>query len=129
MIQNADNEERPKCRSECKHVERPCPYVGCKYHLLSSMFKRRRRRLRPPEIQTELRLRVDPLFISDDDVIQLLPEMRETCVLDIADRGGITYERIGQILGVSKQRIQQIETSALDKLAPFLWDFSEEAFA
>jgi hypothetical protein len=39
-----------------------------------------------------------------------------TCVLDIADQGGITLEELGQMMGLTRERIRQIEEGALGKL-------------
>jgi DNA-directed RNA polymerase sigma subunit (sigma70/sigma32) len=43
--------------------------------------------------------------------------MKETCVLDIADNGGLTLEEIGELVGVTRERIRQIEELALKKAA------------
>lgn len=32
-----------------------------------------------------------------------------SCVLDVADRGGATLEEVADIIGVSRERIRQIE--------------------
>lgn len=43
-------------------------------------------------------------------------DMPETCALDVADRGGVTLEDVGRILGLTRERIRQIEVGALVKL-------------
>ena len=43
-------------------------------------------------------------------------ELPETCALDIADRGGITLEEVGEIMGLTRERIRQLETVNLAKL-------------
>jgi hypothetical protein len=39
-----------------------------------------------------------------------------TCSLDIADEGGITLEEVGVLMGVTRERIRQIEATALRKI-------------
>ena len=43
-------------------------------------------------------------------------ELDETCVLDVADRGGVTLEEVGAILNLTRERIRQIEFKGLAKL-------------
>jgi DNA-directed RNA polymerase sigma subunit (sigma70/sigma32) len=43
-------------------------------------------------------------------------EMTDTCALDIADRGGITLEEVGQIMNLTRERVRQLETQGLAKL-------------
>ena len=40
----------------------------------------------------------------------------ETCSLDVADRGGITLEEVGEILNLTRERIRQVEVRGLSKL-------------
>jgi DNA-directed RNA polymerase sigma subunit (sigma70/sigma32) len=40
----------------------------------------------------------------------------ESCALDIADRGGITLEEVGEIMNLTRERIRQLETRGLAKL-------------
>lgn len=89
--------ERPVARVECKDGERPCPYVACKHHLY---------------------LDVNPRTgsIKFNFPGCELGEMKETCALDIADRGAITLEEIGDIMNLTRERVRQLEQSALQKL-------------
>ena len=43
-------------------------------------------------------------------------EMTDTCALDIADRGGITLEEVGEIMNLTRERVRQLETQGLTKL-------------
>jgi DNA-directed RNA polymerase sigma subunit (sigma70/sigma32) len=43
-------------------------------------------------------------------------ELEETCALDVAERGGITLEEVGEILNLTRERIRQLEVTALDKM-------------
>ena len=45
-----------------------------------------------------------------------IAEMKDTCSLDVADRGGITLEEVGEILNLTRERIRQVEVRGLVKL-------------
>jgi Sigma-70, region 4 len=42
---------------------------------------------------------------------------RPSCALDVADQGGLTLAQIGELLGVSRERIRQIQKQAVENLA------------
>lgn len=44
------------------------------------------------------------------------PDGTERCVLVLSNRGPYTLEEIGQMMGLTRERIRQIEQSALRKL-------------
>ena len=54
----------------------------------------------------------EPALIPDLDIA----EMKDTCSLDVADRGGITLEEVGEILNLTRERIRQVEVRGLLKL-------------
>lgn len=89
--------QRPKTRKECVNRERPCMFVSCKHHLY---------------------LDVNPdtgsikLNFPDKEVW----ELTETCALDVAERGGMTLEEVGEILNLTRERIRQVESAGLKKL-------------
>lgn len=89
--------ERPGARSECKEGPRPCPYVSCKHHLYLDVN----------EETGSIKLNFPDLEVW---------EMRETCSLDVSERGGITLEEVGEILNLTRERIRQVEVSGLLKL-------------
>ena len=92
--------ERPKTRAEClhgPHAERPCPFVSCKHHLYLDVNER----------TGSIKVNFPDAEVWD------LPE---TCALDIADRGGITLEEVGEIMNLTRERIRQLETRGLAKL-------------
>lgn len=88
---------RPSSRAVCRDGPRPCLFVSCRYHLY---------------------LDVDPrsgsvhLNFPDKEVW----ELEETCALDLAERGSVTLDHIGELLGVTRERVRQIEQSALGRL-------------
>lgn len=101
--------DRPKTRADCVDSPRPCPYVSCRYHLYL-------------DVEGKL-LKV---FYPDRD----FDEIPATCALDIADRGGQNLEEIGGYFNLTRERIRQIENTALRKLRFYLKgdSFNEAAF-
>lgn len=92
--------ERPTTRAAClhgPHAERPCPFVSCKHHLYLDVNDR----------TGSIKLNFPDLEVW---------ELPETCALDIADRGGITLEEVGEIMNLTRERIRQLETRGLAKL-------------
>src|SRR5688500_10572646 len=88
---------RPESRGDCAEMDRPCPFVGCKYHLYIDVHPVR-----------------GSIKVNFPDVE--VWEMTETCALDIADRGGITLEDVGQIMNLTRERVRQLETAGLARL-------------
>ena len=88
---------RPRTRADCAEGERPCPYVSCKHHLYLDVN---------PETGS-IKLNFPDLEVW---------EMAETCSLDVADKGGITLEEVGEILNLTRERIRQVEVRGLLKL-------------
>lgn len=89
--------DRPANRTECVNSPRPCLFVSCKHHLYLDVN---------PETGSI------KLNFPDQDVW----ELEETCALDVAERGGITLEEVGEILNLTRERIRQLEVTALDKM-------------
>ncbi len=88
---------RPRNRSECINGPRPCPFVACKHHLYLDV--------NPDTGSIKLNFPDVPVW-----------DMKETCALDIADRGGVTLEEVGEILNLTRERIRQVEVMGLEKL-------------
>lgn len=88
---------RPKSRAECSDMERPCPFVSCKYHLYIDVHP----------VRGSIKINFPDLEVW---------EMTDTCALDIADRGGITLEEVGEIMNLTRERVRQVETQGLSKL-------------
>lgn len=88
-------------RAECLEEERPCPYVSCRWHLFLDVSPRTGAiKLNFPDL-------VDP------DGTPNLELMKDTCVLDVADREGITLDSVAEILNLTRERVRQLEVSAL----------------
>jgi hypothetical protein len=90
-------QERPRTRKECLQKGRPCLFVSCKHHLYLDVN---------PETGSI------KLNFPDREVW----ELRETCALDVAERGGLTLEEVGEILNLTRERIRQVEAAGLKKL-------------
>jgi hypothetical protein len=88
---------RPVNREECRGDVRPCPWVACKHHLYLDVN---------PETGS--------IKINFPDLEPW--EMRNTCALDVAERGGITLEEVGEIMNLTRERIRQVEVRGLLKL-------------
>jgi hypothetical protein len=91
---------RPKIRGDCQNGPRPCPWVGCRYHLYLEVMDSGSIRYRFPNLE--------------------LWELKETCALDVADRGGMILDKVGAYLNVTRERVRQTECFALFKLFWFL---------
>lgn len=61
-----------------------------------------------------------------DAVVASIANARHSCSLDVADEGGHTLAEVAAFIGVTRERIRQLEVSALRKLkehaAAELWD-------
>ncbi|HEY4238666.1 MAG TPA: sigma factor-like helix-turn-helix DNA-binding protein [Kofleriaceae bacterium] len=88
---------RPTNRSECREELRPCPWVACKHHLYLDIN---------PETGS--------IKINFPDLEPW--ELQHTCALDVAERGGITLEEVGEIMNLTRERIRQVEVRGLLKL-------------
>ncbi len=89
--------DRPKHRSECVSAPRPCLYVACKHHLYLDVN---------PETGSI------KLNFPDKEPW----ELEETCALDVAERGGVTLEEVGDILNLTRERVRQVEVTGLTKM-------------
>lgn len=89
-------------RSECP-VERPCPFVGCRHNLYLEVTSRGSIKLNFPKVEPW--------------------DMKASCALDLAELGGLTLDEVGVALNVSRERIRQIETDALDSVYGIWPDF------
>jgi hypothetical protein len=88
---------RPESRGECAQMERPCPFVSCKYHLYIDVHP----------VRGSIKINFPDIEVWD---------MTDSCALDIADRGGITLEEVGEIMNLTRERVRQLETQGLTKL-------------
>jgi hypothetical protein len=92
---------RPQTRGECEDGIRPCPYVGCSYHLY-----------------LDVRPRTGTIKFNFPDVEPW--QLGVTCALDVADRGGVRLQDVGALLNVTRERARQIIGTALGKVEAVL---------
>ena len=83
----------PKTRGECREGVRPCPFASCRHHLAVNVTAAGALHTSRPRVAAP-----------------------DTCALDVAERGGVTLESVSELLGVTRERIRQIEANALRKL-------------
>lgn len=91
------DDDRPRTRSECCDGPRPCLYVSCRFHLYLDVN----------EATGSIKLNFPDLEPW---------ELPQSCALDIAEKGGLTLDEIGDLLNVTRERARQLETSGIDKL-------------
>ncbi len=96
-LDDRELEARPRRRSDCKEGVRPCPFVGCKFHLYLDVN----------EENGSLRLTFPTVDVLDMD---------QTCSLDVADEDGATLFRVGRLINLTRERIRQVEVKALRRL-------------
>lgn len=93
--------KKPSNYSECLSLglglTQPCPYRECRYHLVEG----KRQRTYSGQLCRSTRE-------ADDGL--------ETCALAVAQDGGLTGAEVGAMLGISRQRAEQIEATALLKI-------------
>ena len=82
--------EEPPPRAQCKDGPRPCKYLACRYHLATN--------------------------VNRSGSISVINGLQESCSLDIAEKGSHTLEEVGSFLGITRERVRQIEKAALSKL-------------
>ena len=102
-----DEPWRPRTRSDCADVPRPCPYVGCRYHLY----------LKEGNAQGKAAGAYTTSPAIDGAEIE---DLEHSCALDLADENqgvGLTLEKVGDVLGVTRERVRQIERVACAKIA------------
>jgi hypothetical protein len=88
---------RPRTRADCINGPRPCLFVSCKHNLYLDVN---------PETGSI------KLNFPDKEIW----ELEHTCALDVAEKGGITLEEVGEIMNLTRERIRQVETRGLAKL-------------
>lgn len=98
---------RPRFRFECAGVCRPCPFITCYYNLFPEWSGLRGRNKKSGKKKKIVRQTIDdPLSVPAD----------RSCVLDVAEFGGLTLEEVGYVFNITRERVRQIQTQALRKM-------------
>lgn len=82
---------RPRTRGDCIHGPRPCPWVGCRHHLLLDI-------------------------LPSGNLRELPPRDGHSCALDAADEGPLGAVQIAELLGVTREAVRLVLEAALLKL-------------
>lgn len=87
---------RPTTRGGCSEIERPCPFVSCRHHLYLDVSPRTGAiKLNFPDLEPD--------------------ELEVSCSLDVAAEDGATLDRVGDVMNLTRERVRQIEATALAK--------------
>lgn len=89
--------DRPRTRGDCVDGPRPCPFVSCRHNVYLDV-----------SVETGL-IKVN---------VDREPwDLEHSCSLDLADqRGGMTLEEISEVLGITRERVRQLEAMGLRHL-------------
>ena len=104
-----ENGKRPKTRADCLaggfNAERPCPYVGCVYHIsdLIAGFARMFSPVMPEKRFHQL----------GDEFVSKLKALPTTCILDEIDKKPeMTLIDIANLINATRERVRQIDVIA-----------------
>lgn len=87
---------RPKTRNECADGHRPCPFVGCRYHLFLDVTGSGSVKLNFPSLSPE--------------------DLPQSCALDVADQHPLTLDMVGAVMNLTRERVRQIEAIGFREL-------------
>ncbi len=91
---------RPRTRGDCLAGPRPCPWIGCKWHLC---WERR-------DIKRVIMSDAHPAMAAS-----LIMSMDQTCVLDVSEAPRSDRE-VGAVLGITHQAVAQACQRGMTKL-------------
>jgi len=93
-----DNAEywRPKNFKDCQKIRGACPYVGCRYHLFLDYKKSGS---------------IEFNFWGEKP-----SDLKCTCALKFAGSGEHALSAVGKVMGLTRERVRQIEKIAINKL-------------
>jgi len=86
----------PETRADCPK-ERPCPHVRCRHHLYLDVSAGGSIKFNFPGLEVW--------------------ELKETCSIDVADRGELSLEDIAELMGMSKGAAEKVFSRVLLKIS------------
>lgn len=109
---------RPTKRAHCQG-EGLCPYALCRYNLAVDVSQFGSLIAAGQSAMTLRPKRYD-FGPWSDKLTEAMIRSEYSCALDVADRGEHTLTEVGALLGVCRERVRQIEETALGKLGELL---------
>lgn len=114
---------KPRIRWECKQGPRPCPWMSCRYNTVIDDI-----RLSADGKEAHISVGAKNkrgkglLRASDEKVLELWESYAErgvsNCVLDhVENEHCMTLEEVGQVYGLTRERIRQVEYKGLKRVA------------
>jgi len=109
-------------RGDCEDGIRPCPRIGCRYHLLfevngigalQATARRKVRGRRKTEHKPSSRTVEDWIGGAVDLVCT---SSQPTCALDVAAAGEHTMEEVGILMGMTREMVRVHEQAAMAKI-------------
>ena len=99
VLADAEAPSRPRTRGDCVDGPRPCGFASCSHHAIHGVL-----------------LGEAGSALADDELAERIESLAQSCTLDVADRGDATLEDVGDLFGVTRERIRQIEAKALKRV-------------
>lgn len=96
-----DTTDRPRDDRDCETMAKPCPFVGCAYHLY-----------------LDVNPRTGAILFNFPGLEP--SELEYSCSLEEARRGGLTLEEVATRVSLTRERIRQMEVRILNKLGPLI---------
>jgi len=103
LYPEAAHRRLPMLRGDCVDGERPCPYVSCAHHLFLDAL---------PTGSIKINF---PHLLEEDGGIRF-EEMAATCALDVADAGGASLERVGEVMNLTREAVRLVEVQMWPKV-------------
>jgi hypothetical protein len=96
------DEPRPRTRADCRGAVRPCPWISCRHHVGVEVHASGNLSWAHPGVAVE--------------------DLEHSCALDLAEHSGLTLAQVGNVLGITRERVRQIEHRALAKVHQHMRD-------